>query len=84
MFASYANGGTGSHLVVDDCGRVWSILTEFGIRIYDPLGTEIGNWPMSNSTHIIFDLLFLPNYVLLVTHRQARKIVRYDPQMACS
>ena len=76
--------GTGSHLAVDDCGRVWFIITDFGLRIYDSSGVEIANWNMATSSSILFDLLLLPDYVLLLTMRQAQQLIRYDPQVSCS
>jgi streptogramin lyase len=83
-FVSVSGSGTGSHLAVDDCGRVWFIITDFGLRIFDSSGMEIANWNMSTSSSIAYDLLLLPNYVLLVTMRQAQQLRRFDPQVSCS
>ena len=82
-FVSVSGTGTGSHLAVDDCGRVWFIITDFGLRIYDSSGVEIANWNLSTGASILFDLLLLPNYVLLLTMRQAQQLIRYDPQVWC-
>jgi len=64
------------HLAVDECERVWFVRTSFGLRIYDPSGVEIANWNMHlNSSNGIYDILLFPNYILLVTHYQLKKIV---------
>ena len=83
-FANVSTGGSGSHLAVDECGRVWFITSDFGLRIYDPSGVEIANWNLSTGAIFLYDLLLLPNYVLLLTMRQAQQLVRYDPQVSCS
>jgi len=76
--------GAGAHIATDECDRVWFVNTQFGLRIYDSTGLEIGNWNMSlNSSYIIYDILILPNYVLLISHEQQKKIFRYDPQVTC-
>lgn len=77
-----AASGSGSHLFVDDCGRIWFALTTFGIRIYDPNGVEIANWNLTSS--VLFDILILPDYVVFVTIRTSQQIIRYDPQVSCS
>ena len=83
-FANVSTGASGSHLAVDDCGRVWFIITDFGLRIYDPSGVEIANWNLATSAIVLYDLLLLPNYILLLTMKQTQQLVRYDPQLSCS
>lgn len=68
---------------MDECGRVWYIIGSFGLRIFDSSGLEVGNWNMSLGSNSIYDLLLLPNYVLLVTGWGNARIVRYDPQLFC-
>jgi hypothetical protein len=84
IFATAIGSGSGSHLAVDDCGRVWFIINSFGLRVYDQSGVEIGNWSMASGSHTVFDILFLANYVLLITRKEDQQIVRYDPQVTCS
>ena len=56
----------------------------FGLRIYDTVGVQLASWNMSaNSTNTLFDILLLPNYVMMVTYREGKKIVHYDPQLTC-
>ena len=69
---------------MDDCGRVWFIITDFGLRIYDSSGVEIGSWNVATASNVLYDLVLLPDYVLLVTMKQSQKLVRYDPQVSCS
>ena len=57
---------------------------EFGLRIYDASGTMIAEWDMGLSgSNWIYDILLLPNYVLLVSYWQGKKIVQYDPLVTC-
>ena len=74
----------GSHIAVDECGRVWFLNAGFGLRIYDTTGVRLAEWYMDgNSTYRMYDFLLLPNYVMMVTHWQNRKIVHYDPRLTC-
>jgi hypothetical protein len=76
---------SGSHIAVDDCGRIWFVDIEYGLRIFDSSGTSIGNWSMGlTAANWIYDVLLLPNYVVLVSHYQLSKIYKYDPQVTCS
>jgi streptogramin lyase len=75
----------GSHIAVDECGRIWFVDTQFGLRIFNSSGTSIGNWSMNlNSNSLIYDVLLLPNYVVLVSLVHQRRVVKYDPQVICS
>ncbi|CAF1295416.1 unnamed protein product [Adineta steineri] len=82
-FGNNTINGSGSHITIDDCGRVWQIVRPFGLRIYDQSGIIIANWNMSLGSGSIYDLLFLTNYILLVTRRENQQIIRYDPQVTC-
>lgn len=84
IFVNSTATTAGSHIAVDECERVWFVNTQFGLRIYNSFGVEIANWNMSlSSTNTIYDILLLPNYVLLITYRESKKILRYDPQLTC-
>ena len=84
-FVNATGSGSGSHLTVDECGRIWYIIGSFGLRIYDLSGMEIANWNMSlGASNQIYDILLLPNYVLLLSGQQAQQIIKYDPQLLCS
>ena len=70
---------------MDDCGRVWFVNVEFGLRIYNAAGSQIANWNMNlNASNTIYDILLLPDYVLLVTYKEQKQIVRFDPQLNCN
>ena len=44
----------------------------------------IAEWDMGLSgSNWIYDILLLPNYVLLVSYWQGKKIVQYDPLVTC-
>ena len=81
MFVSNAINGSGSHVWVDECKRVWFMLTGFGLRIYDEAGIEIGQFAIP--AKINFDFLILPNYILFITIRDPARLIRYDPQVSC-
>ena len=83
VFVNQAASTSGSHIAVDECGRVWYIIGSFGLRIFDQFGLEIASWNMSLGTDSLYDLLLLPNYVLLLTRWGHGRIVRYDPQLFC-
>lgn len=84
-FANATGSGSGSHITVDECGRIWYVLGTFGLRIYHPSGIEIANWNMSlGSSNQIYDILLLPNYTLIISLQHAQKLVQYDPQLLCS
>ena len=75
---------SGSHVAVDKCDRVWFVNPKFGLRIFDAVGSLLASWNMGGSeSNWLFDILLLPNYVLMVTYRQGKTIVHYDPQLTC-
>jgi hypothetical protein len=85
LFVNRSLTGDGSHIAVDECGRVWFVTTTFGLRIYDSSGVEVDSWDMGlNVTDWIYDILLLPNYILAVSLYQQQRIVHYDPQLSCS
>ena len=56
----------------------------FGLRIFDTDGSLLASWNMGGSTsNYIYDILLLPNYVMIVTYCQGKKIVQYDPGLTC-
>ena len=81
---SNTDPNSGSHIAVDDCGRVWFVNPEFGVRIFDAGGALLASWDMGgNSSNWVYDILLLPNYVLMVMYRHAMQIVHYDPRLTC-
>ncbi|CAF4842524.1 unnamed protein product [Rotaria socialis] len=81
--ANATGSRSGSHIAVDECGRIWYAIGAFGLRIYDPSGLEIASWNMSLGSDTIFEIVLLPNRVLLATQVNAQTIIQYDPQLTC-
>ena len=80
LFVNRSDPNGGSHIAVDDCGRVWFVNIAFGLRIFDASGVKIAEWDMGlNSANCIYDILLLPDYAVLVSFWDGQKIVRYDP-----
>ena len=74
----------GGHIAVDECDRVWFLNACFGLRIYNSTGSLLAEWDMGgNSSNWIYDFLLLPNYVIMATYRQGKRIVHYDPRLTC-
>ena len=75
----------GAHIAVDECGRVWFVNPTFGLRIYDASGVRLAEWDMGlNTTNWIYDVLLLPNFVVVVSYWQGKKLVQYDPLLTCT
>ena len=74
----------GSHITLDDCGRIWQVIYTSGLNIYNSSGAQIASWNITWGTDTLFDIILLPNYVLLLTQVTAMKILQYDPQISCS
>ena len=74
---------SGSHMKIDDCGRIWQVIFNFGLFIYDPSGIRLASWNMSLNGQNIYDLLLLPSYTILVSRQSLQSIFRYDPQIFC-
>jgi hypothetical protein len=72
------------HITLDDCGRIWQIIYASGVYIYDSWGIPIASWNITYGADNLFDIILLPNYVILLTKVNAMKILQYDPQIACS
>ena len=84
LLVNYTDLNGGAHMAVDECGRVWLVNPGFGLRIYDSAGSLLAEWNMGgNPSNWIYDILLLPNYVMMVTYWQGKKIVHYDPRLTC-
>ena len=71
----------GSHLSVDECGRFWFSLGNFGLRVFDSQGTPLGATKPTGS--YVFDTILLENYVMYVSGIGSNKILRIDPNISC-
>ena len=74
-------GGGGSHVVLDESGRRWFSLYQFGVAIFDAQGTFLYNY--NTVTNGLFDVMFVDNYVMYVSEIVAGKILRLDPNITC-
>jgi hypothetical protein len=76
---------SGSHIAVDECERVWFVSTRLGLQIYNSSGVEVGRWTLGlNNSNQLYDVLILPNYVIILALAHQQRIVRYDPQLSCA
>jgi hypothetical protein len=73
---------TGSHMTSDDCGRIWHVMYKFGLYIYDSSGLHVARWNITFDNDTLYDILLLPNYVLLLT-ANSNNILQYDLQISC-
>lgn len=78
--AGTSNSNYGSHITIDDCNRRWFTIYNYGIRIYDEYGNNLGNWSFGSG---YFDTLILDNYVIILSNNANSKIIRIDPQIVC-
>ena len=85
LLANNTDTKGGSNIAIDECGRVWFMNSAFGLRIYNTTGSLLASWNMGgNATYYVYDFLLLPNYVMIVTYWQGKKIVHYDPRLTCA
>ncbi|CAF1086171.1 unnamed protein product [Adineta steineri] len=71
----------GSHVIIDECGRSWFVLEQYGIEIYDTVGNLIGNFSLETS--YFFHLLITDNYVLYLTDTLTGHAMKIDPNIKC-
>ena len=71
------------HITVDECGRIWRIINNFGIHIYDSTGTLVGSWNMNVGWNPYWDLFLADNYVLILTQANTQLVYYYDPKLTC-
>ena len=57
----------GSHITLDDYGRIWHIIYSYELYVYNSSGIRIASWNISWRTDSIYDIILLPNYILLET-----------------
>ncbi|CAF0733055.1 unnamed protein product [Didymodactylos carnosus] len=73
-------GGSGTHMVIDDCDRRWVVVFNYGIKIYDAFGIHLADW---NITKTVFDLVILNNYVMIISDNGRNQTMRIDPNIQC-
>lgn len=71
----------GSHVTIDECGRLYIVLQQYGIEIYDADGYLIGNFTLPNT--FFFTLLITDNYVMYLTDTLTGHVIKIDPNIDC-
>ena len=71
----------GNHVSVDNDGRYWFSLGQFGIKVFNRQGASIDTLKPTNSS--IFDTLITDNYVIYLSDKGSNRIIRIDPNLQC-
>ena len=71
--------GGGTHVTVDQHGRLWFSLGDAGVLIYDNQGVLLGSF--SYSLVSVYDLLITDNYVIYLSLYSSNLLVRLDPNI---
>ena len=75
------SAGGGSHVSLDEDGRIWFSLYQSGVAIIDAQGTFLYNYDLISNG--LFDLLFLDNYTMYLSDVIAGRILRLSPNITC-
>ena len=76
-----SNNRWAAHVMIDDCQRRWISTFDNGPLVYGSQGQFLGKF--NSGWNGIFDVLFMENYVMLLSDKDAGKIIRLDPQIQC-
>ena len=71
----------GSHVTVDQSGRSWYSLYQYGVAIFDEQGVFLSSFQLI--PYGLFDVMFDENYVMYLSDVVGGKIVRLDPHITC-
>ncbi len=73
----------GTFVTIDECGRYWFSLDTYIVKIFDSLGSWIGNFSLGSGA--IMDVLIGDNYVMYFSDRNSSRgrIIRIDPHIQC-
>ena len=75
------NASSGNHIALDECGRWWFSLSNFGLQIFDEQGIFLGEMTLTNAS--IFDAIVTENYVLYLSDTRSNRLIRIDPEIEC-
>lgn len=68
--------------IADSCGRIWLIISGFGIRIFDSSGSvALANWTLSTG---LSNILLSDSYELFLTDYGQNKVYTYKPNLQCT
>jgi DNA-binding beta-propeller fold protein YncE len=71
----------GSHLLTDECERIWLVSSSNGIFIFDNEGNWLHN--VNYAVYGISDIWRDDNYVVYLSDNANGRILRVDPQLTC-
>jgi len=80
--APWAPTASGNHITIDECGRFWYSLGNYGLVIFDSQGVFLANMTIAVNSSI-FDTLITDNYVFYLSDGGLQRIIRIDPNIQC-
>jgi hypothetical protein len=75
------NSSNGHHVSIDNTGRYWFSLGDYGTKIFDAQRSLLGTLHPTNS--LIFDTLITDNYVIYLADIALDRIIRIEPNLQC-
>lgn len=78
---SLGSASSGNHITIDECGRFWFSLNNYGVKIFDNQGSFLANFTITNSS--IFDTMVTDNYVIYLSDTNLNRVIRIDPDIKC-
>lgn len=78
---SWGSSSSGNHIAIDECGRFWFSLSNYGVKIFDSQGLFLANFTLTNSS--IFDTYITDNYTVYLSDTGSNRIIRLDPGIQC-
>jgi sugar lactone lactonase YvrE len=70
-----------NHVKIDECGRFWFSLGDYGVKIYDNQGLFLGNLTFTNTS--IFDTIITDDYIIYLSDTRSNRVIRIDPDIQC-
>jgi hypothetical protein len=77
----WAPTSSGNHIAIDECGRFWFSLGNYGLQVFDSQGVFLANMTIANSS--IFDTIITDNYTFYLSDTHLQRIIRIDPNIQC-
>ncbi len=77
----WAPTSSGNHIAIDECGRFWFSLSNYGLQVFDSQGAFLANMTIANSS--IFDTIITANYTFYLSDTSSQRIIRIDPNIQC-
>lgn len=80
--APWAPTASGNHITIDECGRFWYSLGNYGLVIFDSQGVFLANMTIAVNSSI-FDTIITDNYIFYLSDTGLQRIIRIDPNIQC-